>query len=128
MQVQVIDGALVVDLNGGVQPTLAAKDFADAPLTLKVEPAFYIALGATGLMERNVSVTVVDRKNVAALVGNWIAEGYHPLPVDAKTFGRHVRNLLAATKPAKPAVDVTATEPAAPEATPAVTIAEVSDI
>lgn len=128
MQVQVIDGALVVDLNGGAQPTLAAKDFADAPLTLKVEPAFYIALGTSGLMERSVSVTVIDRKNVAALVGNWIAEGYHPLPVDSKTFGRHVRNLLAATKPAKPTVDVAVAEPVAQESAPSATAEEVSDI
>ncbi|GBG14887.1 uncharacterized protein NMK_2488 [Novimethylophilus kurashikiensis] len=99
MQVKMIDGAIVIE------PTkvagLSPQNFEDKPLTVETEPAFYVALGANGLMERSVSVTVVDRKTVAALVGNWIAEGYQPVPCDLKAYARHVRNLVAANKPAK---------------------------
>ncbi|MCC5613145.1 hypothetical protein LC612_42335 [Nostoc sp. CHAB 5834] len=111
MHVQMIDGALVVDLGQKKSEELAPKDFEKTEVTVHHEPAFYVALGSNGLMERNVSVTLEDRKTVAALVGNWIAQGYQPIPVDAKTFAKHVRNLVAANKPAK------STEPGA-EASP----------
>lgn len=125
MQVKVIDNALVIDL-GGESPAMAVKDFSDKALAVSMEPAFYVALGANGLMERCVSVTITDRKAVAALVGNWIAEGFQPVPCDLKLYARHVRNLLAADKAAKAVAEV-APAPATPEAgVPAVSSAEVS--
>ncbi len=101
MNVKLIDGALVVDLAGADGKALTPADFADKPLTISNEPAFYIALDDKGIMVRNVSVNIADRKNVAALVGNWIAEGFTPVPVDVKGFAKHVRALVAANKPAK---------------------------
>lgn len=102
MQVKLIDGAVVIE-TAETQASLSTQDFADKPLVAEVtaEPAFYVALGKAGLMERCVSVTVADRKTVAALVGNWIAEGFQPVPCDTKTFAKHVRSLVAANKPAK---------------------------
>lgn len=115
MQVKLIDNALVIDL-GGEDPAMAVKDFSDKAIVVSMEPAFYVALGKTGLMERCVSVTVSDRKAVAALVGNWIAEGFQPAPCDLKLFAKHVRNLLAADKAAKAALDpVAVVEPTSAE-------------
>lgn len=101
MQVKLIDGAVVIETSDKTSSGLTPADFADKGLAVSNEPAFYIALDATGLLARSVSVTVEDRKTVAALVGNWIAEGFQPLPVDLKTYAKHIRNLVAANKPAK---------------------------
>lgn len=49
-------------------------------------------------------MSAADRKTVAALVGNWIAEGFHPQPVDLKTYAKHLRAPVAARKPGKPDV------------------------
>lgn len=101
MKLQMIDGAIVISMDqAGAVTGLAPADFKDKELKIETEPAFYVALGATGLLERSVSVTTADRKTVAALVGNWIAEGYQPVPCDIKAFSKHVRNLAAANKPA----------------------------
>lgn len=100
MKINFIDGSIVIDPTQ-TAPALAPADFADKELAVETAPAFYVALGKTGLMERSVSVTVADRKTVAALVGNWIAEGYQPVPCDLKAYAKHVRNLAAANKPAK---------------------------
>lgn len=100
MQVKMIGNAIVIEPTDAGQ-ALAPQDFAEKPLTVETEPAFYVALGKTGLLERSVSVTVADRKTVAALVGNWIAEGYQPVPCDLKAYAKHVRNLVNANKPAK---------------------------
>lgn len=113
MKINLIDGAIVIDPTQAV-PALTPSDFADKQLVVETAPAFYVALGQTGLMERSVSVTVADRKTVAALVGNWIAEGFQPVPCDIKTYAKHVRNLAAANKPAKADGDAPAA-PAAPE-------------
>jgi len=101
MQVRMIDGAIVIESAVGNGQPLEPKNFADAPLTVDNEPAFYVALDAEGLLARSVSVTTEDRKTVAALVGNWIAEGFQPAPADLKTYAKHVRALVAARKPAK---------------------------
>jgi hypothetical protein len=113
MQLKLVNGAVVIEdaqaLNG---QALAPADFADKPLTVENEPAFYIALGEAGLLARSVSVNAADRKTVAALVGNWIAEGFHPQPVDLKTYAKHLRALVAARKPGKPdAADPAAAAP-----------------
>ncbi|WP_434716112.1 hypothetical protein [Paraburkholderia sp. A3RO-2L] len=103
MQVKFINGALVIEgadaVNGQV---VNPADFSDKPLSVALEDAFYIALDKDGLLARSVSMNVADRKTVAALVGNWVAEGFHPQPVDLKTYAKHVRALVAARKPAKP--------------------------
>jgi hypothetical protein len=104
MKLQVIDGGLVI--HQGQDQKLSTENFADKNITVQLEPAFYVALGADGLMVRSVSVTLEDRKTVAALVGNWIAEGFQPIPCDIKAFAKHVRVLAAANKPA-PKVEVT---------------------
>lgn len=102
MQLKLVNGGVVIEsaqaLNG---QALAPADFADKPLTVENEPAFYIALGEDGLLARSVSVNAADRKTVAALVGNWIAEGFHPQPVDLKGYAKHLRALVAARKPGK---------------------------
>lgn len=100
MQVKMIGNAIVIEPSADT--ALTPQDFADKQVVVETEPAFYVALGQSGLLERSVSVTVEDRKTVAALVGNWIAEGYQPIPCDLKTYAKHVRNLVAANKPAKP--------------------------
>lgn len=100
MNLKMINGALVIEMGAdGAVAGLAPADFKDKELAVVTEPAFYVALGANGLIERSVSVTTADRKTVAALVGNWIAEGYQPVPCDIKAFSKHVRNLAAANKP-----------------------------
>lgn len=103
MKIQMIDGAIVIEPTGETNNSLTPKDFADKPLAVTNEPAFYVALGADGLMKRSVSVTTEDRKTVAALVGNWIAEGFQPTPCDIRAYAKHVRALAAANKPAKEA-------------------------
>lgn len=126
MQVQLIDGAIVISgLNGDQQKGLAPQDFSDKPQTVEIAPAFYVALGADGLMARSVSVTAADRKVVAALVGNWIAEGFQPIPCDIKAYAKHVRALTAAEK-AKTTVGGETTEVAEPAA--AAPAAQESDI
>lgn len=101
MNLKMIEGALVIELGAAAGATaLATADFQDKELKVVTEPAFYVALGESGLMERSVSVTAADRKTVAALVGNWIAEGFQPVPCDIKAYAKHVRNLVAAAKPA----------------------------
>jgi hypothetical protein len=101
MQLTFSNGALVIE---GAQAAngqaLTPADFADKPLVVENEPAFYIALGADNLLARSVSVNAADRKTVAALIGNWIAEGFHPQPVDLKGYVKHVRALASARKPA----------------------------
>lgn len=99
MQVKMIGNAIVIEPSEVA--ALSPQDFADKQVVVESEPAFYVALGQTGLLERSVSVTIEDRKTVAALVGNWIAEGYQPIPCDLKTYARYVRTLVAANKPAK---------------------------
>lgn len=101
MQLKLIDGALVLETSDKAGAGLTPADFADKGLAVSNEPAFYIALDADGRMARCVSVTVEDRKNVAAMVGNWIAEGYQPQPVDLASYAKHVRALVKASKPAK---------------------------
>lgn len=95
MNVQIIDGAVVIsglDQAGGAEAkTLAPSDFTDKSLVVQTEPAFYVALDANGHVIRSVSVTVEDRKVVAALVGNWIAEGFQPIPCDLKNYMKHLR-------------------------------------
>lgn len=113
MQVKLIDGAVVIETSDKASTSLTPSDFADKGLAVSSEPAFYVALDAAGLLVRSVSVTVEDRKTVAALVGNWIAEGFQPLPVDLKTYAKHVRNLVNAGKAAK-AEDAPAGAPPAP--------------
>lgn len=115
MQVKLIDGAVVIEPTAQ-GAALTPSDFGDKQqVAIQVEPAFYIALDKNGLLARSVSVTVEDRKVVAALVGNWIAEGFQPLPVDIKAYAKHVRNLAAAHKPVK-AADAGEAAPAAPAA------------
>ncbi|MEX3983843.1 hypothetical protein AB4Y45_33195 [Paraburkholderia sp. EG287A] len=100
MQVKIVNGALVIEgLGADNGQALAPADFADKPQVVENEPAFYVALGADGLLARSVSVNAADRKTVAALVGNWIAEGFHPVPADIKQYAKLVRNLAAARKP-----------------------------
>ncbi|MBU9199946.1 hypothetical protein KTD31_00835 [Burkholderia multivorans] len=109
MQVKFINGALVIDgpesVNG---QAVAPADFSDKPLSVELEDSFYIALDKDGLLARSVSVNIADRKTVAVLVGNWVAEGFHPQPVDLKTYAKHVRALVAARKPAKNEADASA--------------------
>jgi hypothetical protein len=104
MKVRLMGDALLVEpgSNGG---EIDANAYDNKAVALELEPAYYVALGKTGLMERSVSLTAEDRKVVAALVGGWVAEGFQPLPCDLKGFAKHVRNLVAASKPAKPESD-----------------------
>lgn len=119
MQVKMIGGALVIEPAADAPKALDTKDFADKPLTVETEPAFYVALGKTGLLERSVSVTTEDRKTVAALVGNWIAEGYQPVPCDIRAYAKHIRALAAANKPAKVEAEAGEAQAEAPAAAPA---------
>lgn len=102
MNISFKDGKLVI---GGevVGHDLTAEDFAEIVQVQETakEPLFYVALNTTtGLLERIVSVSDIDRKLYAALVGNWIAEGYNPIQVDAKTLAKLTRNLNVAVKAA----------------------------
>lgn len=102
------DGAVLIQPKAEGQ-ALAPADFAEKAVTVTNEPAFYVALGADGLMARSVGVTQEDRKVVAALVGNWIAEGFLPTACDVKTYGKHVRNLVAANKPPATKIETAST-------------------
>lgn len=123
MHLQMIDGALVISgFSGIAQDTntdLTPKDFADKPLTVQNEPAFYVALDDAGCVVRSVSVTVEDRKVVAALVGNWIAEGFLPTPCDLKGYTKHLRNTAKIKAAAEPAAAPAGT----PEASSAASVA-----
>lgn len=119
MQVQLIDGAIVISGLDAQQKGLSPQDFSDKPLTVETAPAFYVALDANGLMVRSVSVTAADRKVVAALVGNWIAEGFQPVPCDIKAYAKHVRALASAEKSKTAVAGEPAASAEASEATPA---------
>lgn len=106
MNISIINGAIVFDPTTKNTADLTPGDFADKAVAVTNEPAFYVALDVNGLLARSVSVTVEDRKTVAALVGNWIAEGFQPLPCDIKKYAKYVRDLVAANKPAAPAPTV----------------------
>ena len=82
---------------------LTAEDFKDSPHTVCApDLAFYVAFGRNGKVARCVSVTDKDRHNVAALVANWIAEGYQPMLCDARALAKHARALAQkAQNPAK---------------------------
>lgn len=106
MHLKLVNGDVVIEGASGLNgQALSPADFADKPLVVENEPAFYVALGADGLLARSVSVNAADRKTVAALIGNWIAEGFHPQPVDLKVYAKHLRALVAARKPAAAPAD-----------------------
>jgi hypothetical protein len=104
MQLKFANGSLIIEAASSINgQALNPADFADKPLVVENEPAFYVAIGADGVLARSVSVNAADRKTVAALIGNWIAEGFHPVPVDLKQYAKLVRNLATARKPVKEA-------------------------
>ncbi len=99
MQVKMMADGSIMLVPANREVALAPVDFADKPATVELEPAFYVAVDKEGRMVRSVSVTAEDRKVVAALVGNWIAEGFQPVPCNIKQYAKHVRNLAVALKP-----------------------------
>ncbi|MBK3780223.1 hypothetical protein G3A43_08130 [Paraburkholderia aspalathi] len=104
MHLKVANGSIIIEAASAINgQALTPADFADKPLVVENEPAFYVAIGADGVLARSVSVNAADRKTVAALIGNWIAEGFHPVPVDVKQYAKLVRNLATARKPVKEA-------------------------
>lgn len=57
----------------------------------KSELSFYVAIDDQGGMVRCVTECNLDRKNVASIVGNWLAEGYSVERRDAKGMAKLLR-------------------------------------
>lgn len=100
MQVKLQDGTIVIEPSNK-QSLVNVDELKAKGLLNVVEPSYYVALDANGLLARSVLATTEDRIAVAQLVANWIAEGFQPKVVDLKTFARHVRELVAANKAPK---------------------------
>lgn len=64
---------------GGQNTGLTPESFGAQPCSAVIEsmqPVFYVALDEKGNLVRSVTKCHTDRKNVAAIVGNWLAEGF----------------------------------------------------
>lgn len=104
LNLSVVDGALVIGPAVAPEKSLTAADFADKPLIVvaPTEPGFYVALNAEGRIERVVSVSVEDRMTAAALVGNWITQGFRVEFCSLAALLKQLRKLAAASKPVAP--------------------------
>ena len=113
LSIQVVDGALVIGPTAAPEKSLTPADFADKPLVVvaPTEPGFYVALNTDGRIERVVSVSVEDRMVAAALVGNWITQGYRVEFCSMTSLLKQLRKLVAASKPAA-APEASGEEPA----------------
>lgn len=68
----------------------------------KPELSFYVAIDDQGSMARCVTECNLDRKNVASIVGNWLAEGYSVERRDAKGVAKLLRMHQASKQAAAP--------------------------
>lgn len=102
LQLTVAEGALTVSMAGQKDNKLTTADFAEKPLTvaLVTETCFYVASNEEGLMERCVSSTIADRATVAAMVGNWVAEGFNVQRVTRKELKKFIAKLDTLAKEA----------------------------
>ncbi len=101
LSMAVCDGKLVIDL--GTSPPerkMAPEDFAERPLAAspQADVRYYVAVNGSGAMQRCVSTDVLDRQVVAALVGNWVAEGLLVDLCDRRGLMKHLRLAEAAAK------------------------------
>ena len=115
-EVAVSEGSVVVSMGSPpVDRKLEINDFAEKPQTIvpPVEMSFYVALNAQGVLERCVSTATVDRKAVAALIGNWVAEGYLPALVSPKELTKLLRDVEKLAKDRKALAEAAAATVAA---------------
>jgi hypothetical protein len=114
-QVQVTDKGVLIEMQKTPETKLATADFQDKPLTVAPAgaPFFYVALNENGVMERCVANSLADRKTIAALVGNWVAEGYLVERCSTKVLMKHLRVIDKAdkVKEGEPAGEPAAADP-----------------
>jgi hypothetical protein len=101
VQVSVTDGEILVQM----QPKdvkLGATAFAEREIISlpAIVPGYYIALDDQGVMQRCVADCVPDKKVVAALVGNWVADGFDVMRVARKELVKHLRKIESMSKEA----------------------------
>lgn len=85
----------VINLTVGMPSrTMTPETFADKQCAVQDRPAeiaFYVALDGNRALVRSVSDSLTDRKNVASLIGNWVAEGYIVERHDLKSMAKLLR-------------------------------------
>jgi hypothetical protein len=108
MQVSVSDGQVLVQMKQDDQK-LGHLDFATREvINLPAPtPGYYIAIDENGVMHRCVADCLPDKKVVAALVGNWVADGFNVMRVGRKELMKHLRKLESSSKAASGSSDAT---------------------
>ncbi len=98
--VEVTESGVSVVMHPEKEQKLSPQNFESAPVSVPAagETAFYGAFNEQGAMERCVSSHIGDRKVVAALVGNWVAEGYNVQRMTRKEMVKQLRKIEAAAK------------------------------
>ena len=122
--VEVTESGVSVVMHPEKERKLTPQNFETAPVSVPAagETAFYGAFNEQGAMERCVSSHIGDRKVVAALVGNWVAEGYNVQRMARKEMVKQLRKIDAAAKEeADRVISQAATPAAAAPSTPAPT-------
>lgn len=120
--VEVTESGVSVVMHPEKEQKLTPQNFETAPVSVPAagEMAFYGAFNEQGAMERCVSSHIGDRKVVAALVGNWVAEGYNVQRMARKEMVKQLRKIDAAAKEeADRVISQAATPAAAAPSTPA---------
>lgn len=100
LKLEMTENGLMLEIAQPAVHKMQSADFAGKAqaVTESAEMKFYVALNAAGLIERNVSVAGADRQNIAALVANWIAEGFLVESCDTRDLIRHLRRLDSAAR------------------------------
>lgn len=98
-EVSISADSVVVKMASTTERKLQPADFSSASdprvILEPAEVAFYVAMNEDGKIERSVMASAADRQVVAALVGNWIAEGFDVKRISAKEYIKHLRVMVA---------------------------------
>lgn len=130
--VEVTDSGVSVVMHPEKEQKLSPQNFEAAPVSVQSagDVCFYGAFNEQGVMERSVTSHIGDRKVVAALVGNWVAEGYSVERMTRKEMVKQLRKIEAAAKEeADRAIIQAAGAPEAgqPASTPSAPVVAVAD-
>lgn len=98
--VEVTESGVSVVMHPEKEQKLSPQNFEAAPVSVQSagDVCFYGAFNEQGVMERSVTSHIGDRKVVAALVGNWVAEGYSVERMTRKEMVKQLRKIEAAAK------------------------------